>query len=221
MTYSTPLHSQSSARSFLKRRFLRAVVLGVLIVGVGCMIWALLQMAIQSDQLSRSTQAASSADALTFQQSVSDSQNDSLRGTAFYSSYPQEGDIIGTLSLPALDQVIPIIEGTGDEELQRGVGHYTQSLLPGEQDNCVLSGHRDTVFSDLGKLQIHDRLITETSAGVYTYEVRDIRIVSSDDRTVIVPTDHAVLTLTTCYPFDFIGNAPDRYIVSADLVKSA
>jgi len=104
--------------------------------------------------------------------------------------------------------------------LYHGVGHFTQSVLPGEEDNCVLSGHRDTVFSGLGKMKLGDQLIVQTSAGTFTYEVSGIRIVDKDDRTVIVPTDHAVLTLTTCYPFIFFGDAPQRYIISADIVKS-
>lgn len=93
-------------------------------------------------------------------------------------------------------------------------------MLPGEKDNCVLSGHRDTVFSGIGKLKIGDQLIVKTSAGIFTYEVKGTRIVGKDDKTVIVPTSRAVLTLTTCYPFNFIGDAPNRYIVSANLVKS-
>jgi sortase A len=132
--------------------------------------------------------------------------------------YPAEGDNVGSLTIPALKQKLPIIEGTGAEELKKGVGHFIQSVLPGEQDNCVLSGHRDTVFSNLGKLNIGDQLIVQTSAGTFTYEIKRIRIVDKDDKTVIVPADHAVLTLTTCYPFQFIGSAPDRYILIADLV---
>ena len=93
-------------------------------------------------------------------------------------------------------------------------------MLPGEEDNCVLSGHRDTVFAKLGKLKIDDQLIVQTSAGTYTYEIKRIRIVDKDDKTVIVPADHAVLTLTTCYQFYFVGSAPDRYILTADLVIS-
>lgn len=98
------------------------------------------------------------------------------------------------------------------------MGHFIQSVLPGEQDNSVLSGHRDTVFREIGDLLIGDLLIVETSAGIFTYEVTGTRIVDKDDQTVIVPTDHAVLTLTTCYPFRYVGPAPDRYIVSADLL---
>jgi len=112
-----------------------------------------------------------------------------------------------------------MVQGTGEKELTEGVGHFTQSILPGEKDNCVISGHRETTFRQLNKLKIGNPLIVQTSAGTFTYEVSGTRIVHKDDKTVIVPTKNAVLTLTTCYPFNFIGNAPDRYIVSAVLVK--
>lgn len=121
---------------------------------------------------------------------------------------------------PALDRRLPIYHGTNDYELVKGVGHFAQSVLPGEACNSVLSGHRDTVFRNLYNVEIGHRLIVETSAGIFTYEVNGIRIVHADDKTVIVPTGRAVLTLTTCYPFYAIGNAPDRYIVSAELVES-
>jgi sortase A len=136
-----------------------------------------------------------------------------------YPVYPAEGDNIGSLTIPALKRKLPIIQGTGENELKKGVGHFTQSVLPGENDNCVLSAHRETFFRQLGNLNIGDLLIVQTSAGTFTYEINGTRIVHEDDRTVIVPTDHAVLTLTTCYPFYTPGYSPDRYIVSADLVK--
>lgn len=137
-----------------------------------------------------------------------------------YSPYPKVGDVIGTISLPSLNQKLPIIEGTDDRELKRGVGHYVGSVLPGIRDNSVLAGHRDSVFSNLGKLSLGDPIIVRTAAGQFTYKVKKFRIVMADDRTVIVPTPSAVLTLSTCYPFRFIGNAPKRYIVSADLVQA-
>ncbi|MHB8051476.1 MAG: class D sortase [Coriobacteriia bacterium] len=133
-----------------------------------------------------------------------------------YPVRPAKGDPVGTLVIPALDQTLPIVEGTDDAELKVGVGHYTQSVLPGEADNCVLSAHRDTHFSRLEELEVGDRLVVQTAAGTFTYEISGIRIVDKDDRTVIVPTDHAVLTLSTCYPFNYVGSAPDRYIISAD-----
>jgi sortase A len=137
-----------------------------------------------------------------------------------YPVYPADGDNIGSLTIPALTQKLPIFQGTSVKDLQKGVGHFTQSVLPGEADNCVLSGHRETVFRQLGNLKIGDQLIVQTSAGTFTYEVNGTRIVKADDKTVIVPTDHAVLTMTTCYPFNTPGYFPDRYIVSAALVKT-
>ena len=137
-----------------------------------------------------------------------------------YSPYPKSGDVIGTLSIPSLKQKLPIIEGTDESELKRGVGHYVRSVLPGIADNSVLAGHRDSVFSQLGKLSLGDPLVVRTSEGAFTYMVTKFRIVTADDRTVIVPTPTAVLTLSTCYPFRYIGNAPKRFIVSAELVQT-
>ncbi|MFA7673623.1 MAG: class D sortase [Clostridia bacterium] len=134
-------------------------------------------------------------------------------------SYPVKGDVIGSLLIPSLDIEVPIIEGTEADELARGVGHFIQSVLPGEEDNCVLSGHRDTIFMKLGGILIGDQVIVKTAAGIFVYEVSGTRIVDKDDKTVIVPTDTAVLTLTTCYPFIFVGAAPDRFIVTADLLR--
>jgi len=146
--------------------------------------------------------------------------NGAKEPTVIYSSYPKIGDVIGTISLPSLMEKLPIIEGTDDAELKRGVGHFIGSVLPGIRDNSVLAGHRDSVFSNLGKLELGDLVIVRTMAGEFTYKVTKFRIVMADDRTVIVPTPTAILTLSTCYPFRFIGNAPKRYIVSTDLIRS-
>ncbi|WNF38625.1 class D sortase [Bacillaceae bacterium IKA-2] len=136
-----------------------------------------------------------------------------------YPIRPTEGENIGNLIIPAIDQIIPIFHGTNEDELKKGIGHFDRSVLPGENDNSVLSGHRDTVFRELGQLKVNDLFIVETSAGRFTYEIREIKIVDADDRTIITPTDHAVLTVTTCYPFSYIGLAPDRYILIADLLN--
>jgi len=137
----------------------------------------------------------------------------------FYPVYPVEGDNTGSIMIPALNRKVAMMEGTEEKELKKGVGHFIQSVLPGEKDNCVISGHRETTFSQLDKLKVGDLVIVQTSAGKFTYEVSGTKIVHKDDKTVIVPTKNAVLTMTTCYPFNFIGSAPDRYIVSAVLVR--
>jgi sortase A len=130
------------------------------------------------------------------------------------------GDRIGELVIPKLSKTLPIFHGANEDELEKGVGHFAGSVLPGEKDNSVLSGHRDTVFRQLGKIGKGDLFIVRTSAGKFTYKVRRTRIVEADDRTVIVPKPRATLTVTTCYPFSYIGDAPQRYILIADLISS-
>ena len=130
---------------------------------------------------------------------------------------PKVGDVIGSLSIPRIKSFEAIIEGTGEKELKRGVGHYVGSVIPGVSDNSVLAGHRDSVFRRLGEVKIGDLITVKNDYGTFVYKVHKIRIVNANDRTVIVPTKDAVLTLSTCYPFRFIGNAPKRYIVQARL----
>lgn len=136
-----------------------------------------------------------------------------------YASRPEKGEKFGTLVIPKLEAAMPIFEGADPDQLEKGVGHFDRSVLPGENNNAVLSGHRDTVFRELGKVGLNDLLIVRTEAGEFIYKVKKVRIVDADDRTVIVPKPDATLTLTTCYPFNFIGNAPERYVLVADLLK--
>jgi sortase A len=145
--------------------------------------------------------------------------NNEAKAATLYPERPNKGDLIGHLYIPKLDATLPIYHGTDEDELEKGVGHFMGSVLPGENDNSVLSGHRDTVFRRLGEVGEKDLLIVTTSAGEFTYRVKKVRIVDADDRTVIVPKPRATLTVSTCYPFDFIGSAPERYILEAQLVQ--
>lgn len=139
---------------------------------------------------------------------------------AIYPETPAIGDLMGELIIPKLEASLPIIHGTNEDELEKGVGHFAESVMPGENDNSVLSGHRDTVFRELGEVGKGDLLIVKTFSGTFTYKVRQVRIVDEDDRTVIVPKPEAILTVSTCYPFDYVGYAPERYILVADLISS-
>ncbi|MDP2401627.1 MAG: sortase, partial [Actinomycetota bacterium] len=197
---------------------LALLYLGVLAIGAGFIWWALANIGVHAPgsanaftgrTLPVSSLAQESAGSAVEKAAQTPFEPDAVSSPpasdeTLYPDYPVEGDIIGTLLIPAVGQSFPIIEGTGDDELKRGVGHFRQSVLPGIADNCVLSGHRDTVFTRLGELEIGDRLITETTAGRFTYEIVNIRIVDKDDKTVIVPADHAVLTVSTCYPFNYV-----------------
>lgn len=126
----------------------------------------------------------------------------------------EKGDLIGKLIIPSLNRELPILHGTDEQQLAKGVGHYIGSALPGESNHAILAGHRETVFRGLGELELGEQIQIETMAGLFTYQLETKQIVDADDRTVIVASAEPRLTLITCYPFDFVGSAPKRYILS-------
>lgn len=135
-----------------------------------------------------------------------------------YRSVPEKGERFADLMIPKLDLRLPIVEGTGEKELKKGIGHYTDSVFPGEPDNAVLAGHRESRFRDIGRLKKGDRIIVETrDEGTFVFSVKKTWVTDKDDRSVIVSHDESVLTLITCYPFHYVGAAPERYIVQAEL----
>lgn len=129
------------------------------------------------------------------------------------------GDRFGELIIPKLGMVYEVYWGTDDDTLKKGVGYHDSKFTtpPSGMGHTVLSGHRDTVFSELGDMEEGDRLYIDVEGKVYEYQIRDIWITDAEDRTVIVEKDTPTLTLTTCYPFNFFGVAPDRYIIQAEL----
>jgi sortase A len=132
------------------------------------------------------------------------------------------GEKIGELIIPRMGEILPIVEGTDEKSLEKGVGRYRDDNLTvqiGETGHVVLAGHRDTVLRGVGELKIGDKLYIRYEGHIFTYQIRKTWITHADDRTVIVPIDRPVLSLTTCYPFDYVGSAPDRYIIRADLVE--
>lgn len=134
----------------------------------------------------------------------------------------ESGKKTADLLIPEIGQKYSVYWGADEETLEKGIGLYVSDLttVPGGNGHTVLSGHRDTVFTGLGELEEKDDLMVEYNGETFVYEITDIWITHEDDRTVIVEKDQSTLTLTTCYPFDFIGYAPDRYIVQAELVST-
>ena len=131
----------------------------------------------------------------------------------------EKGDEVALLRIPALNKEYLTYWGTEDDALDRGVGmHESQwTTTPEEMGHTLLSGHRDTVFRELGDLEIGDEMIVLFNGVTYTYTIDDIWITSADDQSVVVEKEEATLTLSTCYPFHLLGAAPDRYIIQASL----
>lgn len=132
---------------------------------------------------------------------------------------PVNGEVSGLLEIPKINAELAIVEGTDPNDLEKGVGHYQCSFYPDENGQIVLSGHRDTVFRRAGELELGDILTVRIPYGNYHYEIVETWIVSADDTSIITLQDsEEELILTTCYPFSYIGGAPDRYIMYAKKV---
>ena len=131
---------------------------------------------------------------------------------------PAPGTWVARLEAPSIDLATTVLEGSDDATLRRASGHIEETALPGQRGNVGIAGHRDTTFRPLRNLKVGDPLDLTTSDKVYHYRVASTSIVAPTDVYVLDQTSEPTLTLVTCYPFEFIGHAPRRYIVSARLI---
>jgi sortase A len=122
------------------------------------------------------------------------------------------------LRVPKAAIEVPILEGTDDLTLNRGVGHIPGSSLPGHSGNIAITGHRDGFFRGLKDITAGDTIEVVRHNQTDKYLVRNIKIVLPSDTSVLNQTDDSTLTLITCYPFYYVGSAPQRYIVQASLI---
>ena len=128
------------------------------------------------------------------------------------------------LRIPKVALEVPVLEGADDITLNRAVGHVPGSALPGQPGNIAITGHRDGFFRPLKDLAIGDTIDLDrnTASGPQTdlYKIRSIHIVFPSDTSVLNTTTASTLTLITCFPFYYVGAAPQRYIVQADLISA-
>jgi sortase A len=122
---------------------------------------------------------------------------------------------LAILSIPKIGLEAPVLEGTDDLTLNRGVGLIEGTPRPGESGNSGIAGHRDGFFRGLKDVGVGDTMELLTLSARRTFVVESVRIVSPSDVSVLDPTPSPTLTLVTCYPFYFVGSAPQRYIVRA------
>ncbi|PWT85655.1 MAG: hypothetical protein C5B57_02555 [Blastocatellia bacterium] len=130
----------------------------------------------------------------------------------------ERGTWLARLEAPSVHLAATILEGSDDKTLARAAGHIEETAAPGEAGNIGIAGHRDTIFRPLRYIHVGDLITLTTSDRLWRYRVTETRIVQAQDVYVLNPTAHSALTLVTCYPFQFIGHAPKRFIVRADLV---
>jgi sortase A len=126
--------------------------------------------------------------------------------------------LIGRIEIPRLGLSVIVVEGVDRRILRRSVGHIPGTALPGQPGNVGISGHRDTFFRPLRNIRRDDIITLTTLLGDYRYRVLSTKIVSPSDVEVLDAGENEILTLVTCYPFYFVGPAPDRFIVRAERI---
>jgi sortase A len=125
------------------------------------------------------------------------------------------GDVVGKISIPRLGMSAIIAEGVDEATLRRAVGHFPESSIPEKKGTVALAGHRDTFFRSLAHIRLHDQIELETPNGIYRYKVIRTEVVTPEHIEVVRSSSQSDLTLVTCYPFRYVGQAPERFIVQA------
>lgn len=132
---------------------------------------------------------------------------------------PADGRPFARLEIPRVGLRAMVLPGVSRLTLNRGAGHIPGTPLPWENGNFAVAGHRDGFFRSLEGIKRDDEILLTTVRGSFKYRVRDISIVKPGDTSPLRPTPQQAITLVTCYPFYYVGNAPERFIVRAEIVN--
>jgi sortase A len=188
-------------------RIARRIERGLVVLGASCLRWV----------------GATAMHAVTFQaeQNARLARLDHLvadRALDGVASRHEEAVPIGRLEIPRVGLSAVVMEGDDEQTLKVAVGHLPDTPLPWQQGNAALAGHRDTFFRPIRRLQTGDEIRLVTSRGTFRYRTTRRLVVEPDELWVLNPSPTAALTLITCYPFDFVGSAPRRFVVHAERI---
>ena len=128
---------------------------------------------------------------------------------------PISGEVLGQIRIPRLNLQAIIVEGDSREVLDKAVGHLPGTAMPGEWGNVALAGHRDRLFRPLRDIREGDSIAIEWQGSFIEYEVVSTFVVPPTATDVLQSTNQRELTLITCFPFNYVGAAPNRFIVRA------
>ena len=211
--------AQGYRRQFVS--WLRHLELLLLVIAIGLLGW------VVHEQVSASRDQANWAEELEQRLAATAAPAHSVATTVVAPAAPvprqqlEATGTIGRIEIPRLWLSAITREGADAGTLRRAVGHVPSTALPGQAGNAAFAGHRDTFFRKLRDVKEGDEIVFTTPAGTHRYVVSDLRVVPPSDVSVLEPTARPVLTLVTCYPFNYIGSAPQRFIVRASLREPA
>lgn len=207
---SVPDASQPAAAPATRRRGTRILEYLLVAIGVLCLGWY----------------AWSSLEARLYQAAENQALDALLANPIAHTTtrprvVPASGSTIGRIEIPRLGVSTIIRAGVDARTLQLAVGHIPGTALPGEDGNVGLAAHRDTFFRRLRDIEPDDEIRVVTPDGTSTYRVERTNVVEPEDVWVLDATPTPMLTLVTCYPFNYVGAAPERFVVRASLAPAA
>lgn len=132
-----------------------------------------------------------------------------------YSPVSPADPIVGRIEIPRVGVSAVILQGVDDATIRRAVGHFPETPMPDQQGNMALAAHRTTDFYGLRHIRVGDAVTVTSPHGTFHYRVESAWVVSPKDVSVLDASPEKVLTLITCFPFDYQGSAPERFIVRA------
>jgi sortase A len=182
-------------------------------IGCGCLAVVLLRDA--QAESSQRIAAAALDQQLTSVAPAAETHDVRTSPDPAWSAVPEHDGLVGRLEIPRLSFSVMVLEGDDTATLARAVGHMPGTAFPWESGNVVMAGHRDTFFRPLENLRTGDEIRMTTLRGTFHYRVTSTEIVQPSDVSVIAPTRTPALTLVTCYPFVYVGRAPQRFIIHA------
>lgn len=210
MKYSNIWKSSLPAKSRFYFRWSRNIFFVLGILTLGYVSYALLDARLyQAEQARR------------FDQTLKETKVVRIESTAVPDKEipVREGDPLGRIEITRVGLKAMVQEGIDEKTLRHAVGHIPGTSLPGQRGNVALAGHRDTFFRGLRNVRQDDEIILTTLNGSHSYRVKSTRVVEPEATEVLNAADEDILTLVTCYPFNFIGSAPQRFIVRAQKIS--
>lgn len=194
----------------------RYKLIGVLLIVFATIIigYALIQIESSKKELANTLDAWENNNHLNFSENP---DNESIKKAIQYPPL-NPGDTLGKLMF--LDTDLPVLTGIEESLLDKGILHYGPTPLPGTEGNSILLGHRDSTFKNLKLLEIGHRFTIETTYNKLEFEVFDIKILMPNDISVFGSYGFPTVSMETCYPFNYFGSAPKRYIVVGKLINT-
>jgi len=192
-------------------RIVRWVERGLLVMGMACLVWVgaswARATAYQAEQQARLARLSAANDRLV-----------PVPGRIDAVERHEGAPPIGRLEIPRIGLSAVVMEGDDEATLKVAVGHLPDTPFPWQEGNAALAGHRDTFFRPLRRVQNGDEIRLVTPRGTFRYRTTRQLVVDPDELWVLDASPAATLTLITCYPFDFVGPAPRRFVVHAERI---